>query len=151
MLFWFGAVTLSLFFKVLLLNSYMQLSAVIEYNPFFYCCQSIFIHRCCFRMQISQFSAVIKYYFLYLVLLMNIISFMCCPKMKYDIWCCWNIWLFQFSAVDILCGFSLVTYVIVSIVKYCSQDCKIVCAVNDICNHVSFWCCSRKLLEHLCC
>jgi hypothetical protein len=67
---------------------------------------------------------------------MNIISLMCCPKMKYNSWCCLSIILFEFSAVEIFCGFSLVMYVIVRIVRCCSQNRKIVCAVNDICNCV---------------
>ncbi len=76
---------------------------------------------------------------------------MCCPKMKYDIWCCQHIILFEFSAVDKLCGFGLVMYVNVCYVWCCSQKRKIFCAVkktycfslvlpgNQI---VNFWCCN---------
>ncbi len=87
--------------------------------------------RCWFWIQVSKFSAVIKYYFIYSVLLLNIISLICCPRMKYDIWCSEHEILFEFSAVYKLCGFSLMTYINVCIVRCCSTNCKIFCAVNE--------------------
>ncbi len=87
--------------------------------------------RCSFIIKVSHFSAVMKYYFLISVLLMNVISSMCCPKMKYYIWCCRHIILFEFSAVDKLCDFSLVMYVNDCIGRCCSQNRNIFCAVNE--------------------